>query len=525
MASGKRKLKTLLVANLLVVFVIVGILVAALLKFYAFKALNETERVSLHEKNIQIIRSVQNEIDQLKSFASDWGRWDDSYRFLQDKNNAYIESNMGEESLENLSTIGLLYLDLDFKEFYSYTSADRRAEFDALIRLIEQKKSLFMDAIANRQQRVLFYHPGLGKHYWSVIEPIVSTNASLPANGYLILTQPIDDQFFGKISHIFGSQITNRERMDLASLECLEEDNYQQYCQRVFLLSDAKALLDIAIADNENKHPIYLQTETDRLLNQRIKTVFSNTLLVLLASGLVIILLNLFIINFLVLRPTTYLAKKFSAIARTRTLKKRLRLFGPNEIRRLTESANLMLDEIESLHSSLDALSRTDDLTKLSNRRHFHEIFNHAKTHAARAKEPLTVLLLDVDYFKQYNDLYGHLAGDQCLLTIATLLKTTFKRNNDIVARYGGEEFVVLLTDTAFMQAEALCAKLKEILTREAIPHATSAVADYVTCSIGGICLVPGQDVTEQMLLQKADELLYQAKQEGRNQAILANQL
>ncbi len=523
--ARKMKLKTAVFCYLICAFVVVGGLVVGLLKFYAFRTLNETERQTLHQKNIQIIRSIENEIDQLAAFARDWGIWNDSYQFMQDRNVDYIESNMGEGSLENLEALGLLYLDLDFKEFYSYTSELQRSEYNELIRLIEAKKDLFLKALASGSDRVLLFLPQLNIHYWSVVQPILPGDDSTDHNGYLILTKPIGLTFYHKLSILFGTDIVATENRTDQNYECLDSQSENIFCQRVLLLNESQALLEVAIADAENKKSIYLQTQTTRSLNQEIRTVFTSTLGILLASGLLIILLNLIILNKLIVRPTTYLSLKFTAFAKKRSLHRRLKAFGPAEIRNLTSSANLMLNEIETLHRQVENLSQTDELTGVYNRRYFHEMFKRDKSHAIRAKEYIAVLLLDLDFFKQYNDIYGHVSGDKCLQDFATILKDSVKRTNDVIARYGGEEFIILLSDTPLPCVQAICKRIIKKLEEAAIPHEGSAVAHHVTCSIGGIAVIPTLETTEENLILRADGLLYQAKEAGRNRYILSDRL
>ena len=518
-------LKTAVFLHLLCIFLFVSLLVVSLLKFYAFRTLNEAERNTLVAKSIQIIHNIENEIDRQAAFARDWGVWDESYRFMQDRNMGYVNSNMGEASLENLSTMGILYLDLDFKEFYSFTSDELRNQYDQLIRLIETKKEIFQTALASGSDRILLYHPQLDKHYWSVIQPIKPGDKSSNHNGYLLLTTEINTQFYRKLSRLFGMDILPLPESNSDAYDCLHSATENKFCHRVLLVDDSRAFLEVSIADAERKKSIYLQTETIRHLNKQIKAVFANTLYILLASGLLIILLNLLILHKLVLRPTAYLSAKFTTFAKQRTLKRRLKAFGPAELRNLTSSANLMLSELETLHRKVETLSQTDELTGAYNRRYFHAMFKRDKAHAIRSKEYLALLLLDLDFFKQFNDIYGHVKGDQCLQTIADILKNNVKRNTDIIARYGGEEFIILLSNTPLPCVQVICKRIIKKLEEQAIPHKGSLVADHVTCSIGGIAVMPTLETTEENLILRADQLLYQAKEAGRNQYILSDRL
>jgi diguanylate cyclase (GGDEF)-like protein len=160
-----------------------------------------------------------------------------------------------------------------------------------------------------------------------------------------------------------------------------------------------------------------------------------------------------------------------------------------------------------------------DGLTNVANRRLFEERVAAEWARSVRQGEPLSVLMIDVDHFKRYNDRYGHQAGDDCLRRIASELKAALKRPTDLVARYGGEEFVALLPATDLAGAEAVAAQIRQLLRLAAIPHSDSPLGGIVTASVG-ICTKPPDVVgTVAALLREADAMLYVAKSRGRDQA------
>lgn len=160
-------------------------------------------------------------------------------------------------------------------------------------------------------------------------------------------------------------------------------------------------------------------------------------------------------------------------------------------------------------------LARIDGLTEIPNRRAFNDHLEKSWNHARRVSAPLSLAIIDIDYFKQYNDIYGHPAGDECLKTLAHCLKSNIKRGADHVARYGGEEFVVILFDCDLQQATKIMEGLLAEFTNLSIPHAASEVADHITFS-GGLCTVFPEEDDPSVLVRAADVLLYQAKEEGR---------
>jgi diguanylate cyclase (GGDEF)-like protein len=157
-----------------------------------------------------------------------------------------------------------------------------------------------------------------------------------------------------------------------------------------------------------------------------------------------------------------------------------------------------------------------DGLTGVFNRRYFDQQLSIEMARAMRAQSPLALIMIDVDYFKRFNDRYGHQLGDDCLRQIAQTLKESLHRPADLVARYGGEEFVCILPDTAFSSAKALAHELEYNVRSQAIPHADSDVASVVTISLG-VAGFAGQAVADAAtLLALADAQLYCAKHAGR---------
>ena len=164
----------------------------------------------------------------------------------------------------------------------------------------------------------------------------------------------------------------------------------------------------------------------------------------------------------------------------------------------------------------LDSLASLDGLTHIPNRRRFDEALKLEWARAAREGTPLALAMLDVDYFKPYNDHYGHGRGDECLRRVADALRTRLQRPADLVARYGGEEFVLLLPDTDAAGALSLAESCRAAVSALRIAHAYSAAADHVTLSVGVAAARP-PDEGASLLLARADEALYRAKSEGRN--------
>ncbi|UPQ89916.1 GGDEF domain-containing response regulator [Vibrio sinaloensis] len=176
--------------------------------------------------------------------------------------------------------------------------------------------------------------------------------------------------------------------------------------------------------------------------------------------------------------------------------------------------------ELARVNAKLEKLAQEDGLTKVKNRRYVDEKLEEMIALHGRHQLPLSIILLDVDRFKLYNDNYGHLEGDKCLINIAKCLSQLFVRSGEVVGRYGGEEFVVLLGHTDGDKALQDAQRIKSALAKTAIPHQYSDVSQVVTVSQGVLTLQPTGHENIDSLYKQADERLYRAKANGRDQFV-----
>jgi diguanylate cyclase (GGDEF)-like protein/PAS domain S-box-containing protein len=166
-------------------------------------------------------------------------------------------------------------------------------------------------------------------------------------------------------------------------------------------------------------------------------------------------------------------------------------------------------------------ISITDFLTGLNNRRHFNTIFNLEFKRAKRDNNNFILIILDIDFFKQYNDTYGHDGGDEVLKSISFTLKNTLKRANDYIFRLGGEEFAIISSDIQYIGLVKLCNRLLQSILDLRIKHRTSSINDFVTISIGAQIVEPNSILSENNVFKLVDNALYEAKESGRNKAII----
>ncbi len=209
-------------------------------------------------------------------------------------------------------------------------------------------------------------------------------------------------------------------------------------------------------------------------------------------------------------KPIQPLRLQLQITAMERIYAMRMKLHAAHQQLLQTQEALLRANE------ELKKLSLYDQLSGLANRRHFDETMTREFNLARRNKKPLSLIICDIDFFKRYNDAYGHQGGDNCLGNIAQLLAGVVKRPTDLVCRYGGEEFTIILPGTDLAGVKVIAEKLRDAIWQGNIPHEASTIADRITLSLG-TATYTGQHQCVDELLKVADDALYRAKEQGRN--------
>ena len=189
-----------------------------------------------------------------------------------------------------------------------------------------------------------------------------------------------------------------------------------------------------------------------------------------------------------------------------------------NALKAEIEQKNYIQDELAKLNKELQDLTEVDGLTGIANRRRFDEFFDYEFKRCLRSNEFISLLMFDIDNFKEYNDHYGHLEGDLVIIKIAKLIAKHAKRSSDLAVRFGGDEFIVVLSNTVLVDAHQIALNIQEELSQLALVHEHSPIAPQITLSIGLSSMIPTVDSSMNMLLDQADQALYKAKANGSNQ-------
>jgi diguanylate cyclase (GGDEF)-like protein len=207
---------------------------------------------------------------------------------------------------------------------------------------------------------------------------------------------------------------------------------------------------------------------------------------------------------------------------RLRNWNKKIRRMREKQTIRLLQKRLQLLEiharNLVNINEDLQRLSYLDGLTGIANRRHFEKTLGLEWRRVNRAGMALSLLMIDIDFFKSLNDAYGHQRGDVCLTSVANALCNTLKRSGDMVARYGGDEFIIILPGTTEEGAAEIGEVIRATIEALELPHKDSSVANVLTISIGVVTVYPTQGFYPQELVAAADEALYLAKEQGRNQ-------
>lgn len=452
----------------------------------------------------------------LLAMVKDWATWDDTYAFMQGHRGTYADSNFSRTMFEDMDYQFMLFFSTDGHVVWTAGIDPVSGDYDSCPGL--ENDCAWAATMAHRMRPLIRYRPMEGAAYLEItpyrafvaIHPILRTDESGPAQGWLAQVRLLDTAWQAHIESQtdLPVELLPASQNDLISgLRLDRTDSHRLLITRP--INNVAGSESLLLQSHLPREDFFTQLATFRY------TQFWTAGLLLTVIAIVLILLES-----MVLRPL----RQFAGFTQQLQFQN-VDCFLPQGLTNRRDEIGTLAREFQQLlelqrrqTSSLVELSHHDPLTGLANRRLFDQTLEEALQQAHLHSQPMGLLMVDIDSFKNYNDHFGHPAGDACLKAIADAMQRHFLRPNQLVARTGGEEFSIVLPGSS----EAVCARLAESL-RQAIealglPHPASEVSPVVTVSVGVACSDTEQPRSPQELIDAADAALYAAKQAGRNQ-------
>jgi len=483
------------------------------------------------EDAVRVENAISIEIDALSTLCREYSVWDETYAFMRTGDPAYIEYNMPPEWRSRVDLGLIAFMRADGAVLWSSRISEGNIDpAGADPAILERLAELVRRSAADGRGRQVILGPGPAPLY-AAIEPVVKSDGSGAPRGYLIFAKYLDQpriagfaettQTTVRLSGVLPYPTDGTETADSVGPDPQRRLNVSRKGDRI------SAFVGVHRPDGD---VATLEVSRNRDLwgaGQRILWLVGMAVTGMnVLSGIILIAL----LKALVVRPILLISRFLEDVIDSEDFSRRLHLPRQDESGTLAEDISSLLSHIESrseelrrLNEELEKVANTDRLTGLPNRRmmdaHMSREIRRLRrdSRGNEQRGNLSVLLCDVDFFKLYNDTYGHPAGDACLTAIGAAIQGCIHRAEDLACRYGGEEFLVVLPDCGEEGARCVAERILEAVRALELPHAASSVAERVTISVGGASCGIGDSFDQAALLEAADGALYRAKREGRN--------
>ncbi len=480
--------------------------------------------------------SLRATYTQIEILCKDYANWDDTVEFILSEDMTYIDSNFPEKHLIESGLNGAIYLDNNKNIIYSRTEESRSG------RLIndpftEEKNRIFLNRIFISKEQVKVKDSSLSNTGLLLIDnkpvifsitSITDSEGSPTSYGNLLFWKFFDMETINKLLdttqlNLHFDWLTEDDRshkyFNIPSPDNTDLDKYSR---------NRDNRISLVINDFFRKPVLILEIQkTGHDYDDRI---FSKNLIAGIITSLFTILFLFYFININFLVKIKTFLNHFKKVEETDDYSLKLEMKRNDELSVLADSINMLMEKInlkkqflESSNRELEFLSNTDALTQIPNRRHLDIYLEEKWKQAFRECVPVSICICDVDFFKLYNDNYGHRNGDMVLREVASSLKNNLHLSTDFVARYGGEEFAIILYNTDTESSCRVANNLLNSVENMRIPHSKSECSSFLTISIGISTMTPASSDNLSSFVESADRSLYTAKKSGRNRFVHSN--
>ena len=497
-------------------FGLMSLIAVGLLQRGLQQGFSSIEHQQANEQMAQLSRNLNGELDRLNQTTFDWANWDDAYNFIQHPNKDFTDRHVSSASLKEIE-IKLLVI-LDHQGNTAFSEAVNLMNGEA------ESAASFIKTVINIKQRIAQPPGGSGKMCGLDIstvgpillcwQPIRKSDLSGKPAGTIVMGRLLNSAMISKI------QTQSNIRFELIQLPLHDAESVAttntvvQPEQLEFSTTEPNVLN--ALLSNFNGQPIL---KVRLLYPNDVSTRGSELTWKVLELVLIVTMLTCLIqfagVQLLIMRPLRKMGHDLNSIWRNARWAERLHISrGNDELSELAHSVNRMLGLIRKQVMVLETMAHTDTLTKIANRRAFDQRILIEMSLHKRNQTALSLLLISVDHFKEYNDLYGYPAGDEILIQITSLLTQVACRPADLAARISEEEFAIILPATNLDGAAHVAQLLKSNLDKLNLPHLNSPISDRVTLSIG---ISSADNETLDSFTQRVADANHTARQNGKN--------
>ncbi|MFY0990697.1 diguanylate cyclase domain-containing protein [Halomonas sp. C05BenzN] len=469
----------------------------------------------------RIERALGAELRHMERLVEDWAWWDDTYRFVRGERPQYVASNLYHSTLETLDLGLMVFFSADNRPYWiagiedgdftvcSGATPEARAPCD----WADDTLSLLQERIDNGLEEGtharLLAAPELGL---VGLSPIYTTHEERPPAGWLAMVRPITPPLVAQLRETTGIELSLSSAPRAGAAPAMD----------LARTSSTRMAASRHVSALPETHGLRIDADLPRQRYQASLETFRFALYWTGGVLVVTLVVVLLLLEHMVLRPLRQLSRFTQRLhqGETQAGTPAALLKRNDEIGTLAREFQHLLDHQQQQADELLDLSQHDPLTGLANRRLFDERLREALEDGPSARQEVSVLMVDIDHFKHYNDHYGHPAGDACLVALADRMDHHLGSQGFLVARTGGEEFSVVLPGTPIDAAVAHAEALRCAITELALPHAASPIDSIVTVSIGAAARATPAPNDPGALMRAADQALYQAKAQGRNRVM-----
>jgi len=421
------------------------------------------------KRNFETIEYIlKNEEDTVQSILVDWGQWDDTYEFINEPSQEYIDSNLTDSTLKNLKLENIIYLDNSGKLIYAKEYNIEKGSSEEFVKKLSLNSKNF-DKTDNQKTGLLYWK---GKVYFAGILPVTSTDKQSESNGTIIMVREIDETLLEYIKNVTKENFTITENHQ-ENYKYKEPINYINLDDDVIVYDKNNHEANKTIKDINNEKSISISIKNERHDGEQINYFLRNFIFQMLCLITIIIVIDIIVVNKYILKRLSKLTSFMEEVSATKDTTLSISINGKDEINKLANTTNRMLYAINSANEEIVFLSYTDTLTGLKNRAYMEKIFKAIDETKDRNYH---IIMGDLNGLKLTNDALGHLEGDRLLRIVSKILKESCGAD-DVISRWGGDEFIILAKNKTRNYIMDLMETIKDKCEKETEFHFKISIA------------------------------------------------